>query len=252
MHRQRHAVRPVPLRRRAQIPQRILQALTQAREALREAQRYVLPVRVGQHKMVYQVRKRLPLNGDVQAIHVREVRRAQATRLMHLTENTPPWPAPCSGLPLPDSPFHAPPTTLPVLAGVFHPQHFDQRLGLQPCVSLQQFFQTRPHLHQRIHPRTPGARRTTLTGQLASVAVFPCRFCDPYLLSSLLAAAMPSPVKVLTAVPLTCASVTLTTFFHIWQLLLRGSCQCIVTPLAAYLLCSDVQRGWLIVAGGDG
>jgi hypothetical protein len=172
MHRQRHAVGAVPFGRCTQFPQSILQSLTQAGEALREAQRRVFPVRMGQHKVVQQVRKRLPLNGDVQVVHVREVRGPQPARFMHLTEIHF-LGRPVFGLPPPRPSFHRSPLLLPVLAGVFTLKHLDQRFRLQRWLPLQQLFQTRPHLHERIGTRTPGVRCTALAGQLATVAVFP-------------------------------------------------------------------------------
>jgi len=86
VHRQAHPVGPVPLRHAAQFPQRVLQPFAQALEALREADRRRLPVRVRQHEMVDHVLERLPRNGHAQAAHAREVRRRQPTRLVHLRE----------------------------------------------------------------------------------------------------------------------------------------------------------------------
>jgi hypothetical protein len=84
MHRQRQAIRAVPLRHAAQGPQGILQALTQAGETLGRADRHVFPVRVRQDEVVEQVIPGLPRDRDAEALHVREVRRRQAARLMHL------------------------------------------------------------------------------------------------------------------------------------------------------------------------
>jgi hypothetical protein len=196
MHGQSHAVGAVPFWDRAQFPQRILQAFTQAGEALGEAQRRVLPVRAGQHKVVHQVRKRLSLNRDVQVLHVREVRGAQAARLMHLTEKHF-LGRPVLSLPLPHAPLQGPPPWLPILAGVFTLQHFEQRLGLQPRFTLQQRFQTRPYLHQGIDPGTPGVCRPALTGKLATVAVFPAGFTIHACFHRCLPQRCP-PVKVLT------------------------------------------------------
>jgi hypothetical protein len=157
VHRQRHAVRAVSLRRSARRPQRVLQPHAQARETLRVAQAHVLPVRVRQHEMIDQMRKRLPLDGHSKARHVREVRRAHSTRFVPLAEeHFLGWTV--LGTPLPHTPFQRPPRTLPVLTRVLTLQPLHQRLGLQPRFPLQQFFQTRPHLRQRVRPRSPRVR----------------------------------------------------------------------------------------------
>jgi hypothetical protein len=172
VHRQRHAVRAVSLRRSARRPQRALQAHAQARETLRVAQTHVLPVRVREHEMIDQMRKRLPLDGHAEARHVREVRRAQATRFVPLAEeHFLGWSV--LGTPLPHTPFQRPPRPLPVLPRVLALQPLHQRLGLQPRFPLQQFFQTRPHLRQRVRPRSP---RVWLWLRARPVAILPCGF----------------------------------------------------------------------------
>jgi hypothetical protein len=54
-HRRRQAVRAVELGHAAQLPQGILQPLAEALQALGEADRPRLPVRVGQHKVIHQM-----------------------------------------------------------------------------------------------------------------------------------------------------------------------------------------------------
>jgi hypothetical protein len=76
----------VHLRHAAQFRQRVLQARAETLEALGEADRARLPVRVGQHEVVDQVCKRLTVDGNAQAGAVREVRGTQPTGLMHLGE----------------------------------------------------------------------------------------------------------------------------------------------------------------------
>jgi hypothetical protein len=68
-----HPVRAVALGHSAQFPESALHSGAEAGEALGEAHTYVLPVRVSQHEVIQQVRKRLPLNGYFQRLHVREV-----------------------------------------------------------------------------------------------------------------------------------------------------------------------------------
>jgi hypothetical protein len=86
MHRQRQPIGAVPQGYPAQSPQRVLHALAEAGETLRKTKRHVLPVRVGQHKMIGQMSERLPLDGYAQARQVREVRGSQTPWLMHLRE----------------------------------------------------------------------------------------------------------------------------------------------------------------------
>jgi hypothetical protein len=86
VHRQAHTVGPVPRRYAAQLPQSVLQTFAQALEALREADRRRLPVRVAQHEVIDHVLERLPLDRHAQIIHVRKVRCCQPARLMHLGE----------------------------------------------------------------------------------------------------------------------------------------------------------------------
>jgi hypothetical protein len=126
---QGHAVGAMTLGHTVQFPEGILRPFAQAGEALREAHRHVLPVRVGQHEVVQKVRKRLPMDGHAQAVHVREVRRAQSARLMHLAEEHF-LGRPVLGTPPAHAPFDGPPLPLPVLARVFPLQPLHQRLGL--------------------------------------------------------------------------------------------------------------------------
>jgi hypothetical protein len=174
MHGQRHAVGAMTLGHSAQLPHGILPPLTQAGEALREAQRHVFPVRVGQYKVVQQVRKGLTLDGHTQLVQVREVRRTQPARFMHLAEEHF-LGRPVLRFPLPHPPLQGTLVTLPVLARAFPLQPLPQRLGLQSWLTLQQLLQARPNVKERIRPRAPVVRRPGLTGQLAPVAILACR-----------------------------------------------------------------------------
>jgi hypothetical protein len=73
IHRRAHPIRPVPRRHASQLRQRVLQPFAQALEALREADRCRLPVRVGQHEMVDHMLERLSLDHHAQVVHVCEV-----------------------------------------------------------------------------------------------------------------------------------------------------------------------------------
>jgi hypothetical protein len=169
---QRHAVGAVTLGHGAQFPNGVLQPLAQAGEALREAQRHVLPIRIGEHEVVHQVRKRLALDGNAQAIHVREVRRAQPTRLMHLAEKDFLGGA-VPRLPLPYPSFQRPPVPLPVLAGMLAFQPFHQLFRLQARRTFQQFLHLRPDRRQRIHARPPAMGPARLAGKSSQLAIFP-------------------------------------------------------------------------------
>jgi hypothetical protein len=70
----------------AQLGQGVLQAVAEALEALGEADRARLPVRVGQHEVVDQMGERLAVDGHPQAGGVREVGGAQVAGLVDLAE----------------------------------------------------------------------------------------------------------------------------------------------------------------------
>jgi hypothetical protein len=108
MHRQRHAIRPMPLGRRAQRPQGILQPRTQARETLGKTQRDMLPIGMRQHKVIEQVRKWLAPDGHLQIVHAREIRGRQSARWVLLREKHFLRRA-TQGLPLPHPPLERPP-----------------------------------------------------------------------------------------------------------------------------------------------
>ena len=86
VHRGAQAIRPMRVRSAAELPQGRLQTRTQAFEALGEAHRPPLPVRIRQHKVVQQVIERLALDPDLQGGHVGEIRLPQGARLIPLLE----------------------------------------------------------------------------------------------------------------------------------------------------------------------
>ena len=173
VNRQRHAVGAMTLRHGTQFPDGVLPPLAQAGETLREAHRHVLPIRVGQHEVVQQVREGLSLDGHAQFVHVRKVRRAQPARFMHLTEkHFLGWAV--LGFPLPHPAFDGATLPLPVLARMFPLQPVHQRLGLQGRLTLQQGHKGRPDFAERIQARPPGMRRLCFAGQLAQVAILAC------------------------------------------------------------------------------
>jgi hypothetical protein len=171
MHRQGHAVGPMPPRRRAQRPPGVLHSFTQARETLREAQADVLPVRVGQDEVVHQVRKRLALDRHPQRVHTGEIGRPEPSRLMHLgEEHLPGWAV--LGTPLTHAPFQRPPAPLPVRPRAFAAEPLQQRLGLEARFAFEQLGEAGPHRGQRVRPRPIGAWLPLLAGQLVEVTVF--------------------------------------------------------------------------------
>ena len=170
---QRHSVGPMTLGHASQFPQGVLHPGAEAGETLGKAQAHVLPVRVRQHEVIQQVPKRLTLDGDLQLLHVREVRRTQPTWFMHLAEKYfLGWTV--LALPLPHPPLHRAPMPLPVLGRVFSLQPVHQSPGLERRLSLQQFFQPWPHVNKRIGPGPPGASGADFTGQSPQVPILSC------------------------------------------------------------------------------
>jgi hypothetical protein len=173
IHGQRHAIRAVPPGCAAQFPQGILRPFAEAGETLRETDRHVFPVRVGQHEVIQQVWERLPLDSHTQTLHVREIGCSQAARLVDLAEEHF-FGRPVLGFPTSHPPFQRPPLRLPILAGVFSLQPVQQGFGLERGLALQECFQPRPDVAERIDTGAPGVGGARLTGQLAPVAVFAC------------------------------------------------------------------------------
>jgi hypothetical protein len=167
-----HAVAAVTRRHAAQLPQRFLHTRAQALEALRKAHLHRLPVRIGQHEMVHQVRQRLAGDGHVQAAHVREVGGTQTSRLMHLREvhfltrtggRTPNL----------DASLQGPRLALCEAADILLLQPGEQRFRLQLRLPLQLRDYFRPHLGERIGPGPPIMRSPTVTGQLLHGSISP-------------------------------------------------------------------------------
>jgi hypothetical protein len=246
MHRQGHSVRAVPVRRAAHFPEGVLQPLTQAGEALGEAQRHVLPVRGRPHEVVDQVREGLPLDGHAQLVHAAEVGGAQAARLVGLGEEHLPG-RPVLGLPLPHPPLQGAARPLPVALGILLLQPPEQGLGLQGRLALEQFLQARPDVGEWVGPGPPGPGGAGLAGELAQVAVLACglaihaclhrRLGERCSLLQSFAKFLHLGVRRLSASP------------H-RQLLCTGSCRCYTAGRPA--CCSNLQRGRLVVGGGEG
>jgi hypothetical protein len=73
VYRQAHPIRAMLFRYATQLPQGVLHAGTETLEALAEANRHVLPIRVSQNEVVHQVRKRHAGDRDLQTRQVGEV-----------------------------------------------------------------------------------------------------------------------------------------------------------------------------------
>jgi hypothetical protein len=86
LHRRRQPIRAMPLGDAAELPQGVLHALAEALQALRKTDRSRLPIRVGQDKVIDQVRKGLARDGHAQLGAVREVAGRQTAGVMHLGE----------------------------------------------------------------------------------------------------------------------------------------------------------------------
>jgi hypothetical protein len=120
----------------AQLGQGVLQALTEALETLAEADAAGLPVRVGQHEVVDQVRQRLAVDGHLQAAGVREVGGAQLAGLVDLAEKHL-LGRPVQGTPLLDVPLQGAQLPLGKATRVLTLEPLEHGLGLQAGVEGQ-------------------------------------------------------------------------------------------------------------------
>jgi hypothetical protein len=147
----RQAIGAVQLRHAAQGVQRVLQALAEALETLGEAERARLPVGVGQHEVVDQVRQWLAPDGDAQVGGVREVAGAQAARMMDLAEEHLLGTA-VQGPPLLDVPLQGAQLAVGEAPGETTLQVVEQGLGLQAGVEAQLLFELRPDHREGVGP----------------------------------------------------------------------------------------------------
>jgi hypothetical protein len=154
LHGQAHAVAAMHFRHTAQGPDRVLEAGAEALEALRETERDVLPVRVRQHKVVDQVRERLPLDRHAQLGHVREVGRAEPARRMvlgeeHLLVRS------MSRPPLLDPALQGAELSVREAARVSALQLLEEGLGLPAGRLFEQLDDLAPHIRERVFARSP-------------------------------------------------------------------------------------------------
>jgi len=157
-------------RNAAQLGQGVLQAVAEALEALGKADAAGLPVGVGQHEVVDQVRERLAVDGHLQTAGVGKVRRAQVAGLMDLAEeDLLGWPV--QGAPLLDVPLQGAQLPISKAAGIFALQPVKHGLGLQAGVESQLLLDAWPDLGEGVGSRPAGMRHAHLTGQPAEPAV---------------------------------------------------------------------------------
>jgi hypothetical protein len=171
LHGQAHAIGAVPQRYAAQFRQGVLQAFTEALKALREADRGRFPVRISQHKVVDQVVEVLSLERHAQAAQVREVRGAQAARLVDLSEENF-LGRPGRGSPAAHVTLQGPQLTVGEAPRIAALQFLQQGLGLQAGLPVEQAADLGPHLDERIDTGRPGMRHGNFAGQHAGLQVF--------------------------------------------------------------------------------
>jgi hypothetical protein len=196
--------------------------------------------------VVDQVGERLPLEGHAQLVHAAEVGGAQAPWLGDLGEEHFSG-RPVLGLPLPHPPLQGAARPPPVALRILLLQPPEQGLGLQGRLALEQFLQARPDVGERVGPGPPGPGGTGLARELGPVAVLTCglaihaclhrRLGERCSLAQSFAEFLHLGVRRLSAGP------------H-RQLLCEGSCRCCTAGRLA--CCSNLQRGRLVVGGGEG
>jgi hypothetical protein len=170
----RQSVGAMTPRHAAQFPQGVLQTCAQALQALGEAEGAGLPVRVGQHKVVDQMRQWHASDGHAEAGAMREIAGAQPARLMHLGEEHF-FGRTVQGMPLLDAALEGPQLTVGKAARITPLQFTKQRLGLQAGGPPQLLLQVGPDLGEEVGPRSPVVLHDHLAGQLAEPPVLPCR-----------------------------------------------------------------------------
>jgi hypothetical protein len=164
----------VQLRYAAQLPQGVLESLTEALIALGEAESSGLPVGVGEYEVVEQVVEGHTVDGDPQVRAVGEVAGAQPTGLMHLGEED-----------FPGRAFESPPfldasLECPQLAVVEATREATleigkQGFGLQSGVEPELFFELCPDVGESIRAcAIIAVHRSHFAGQLAEPAILAC------------------------------------------------------------------------------
>ena len=128
VHRRAETVAAVPTGHAPEFPQRLLHAVGECLEGLRDADAHRFPVRVGQDEVVDHVLERLPPDRDAQRVHVREIGGGEVGGLMHLAEDRE-LGRPIAGPPLPDPPLEGASVGIEELAGVLLAEPVEECLG---------------------------------------------------------------------------------------------------------------------------
>jgi hypothetical protein len=135
--------------------------------------------------VVHHVIETLTGNGDVQRVHVGEIRRRQIARLVDLAEHDG-LPPSVNRPPLPHAPFKGAAMRVEELPRVLAPQPVEERLGQQSRLGPEPLLDCRPDRRKRVRPRAVGpwhARLLPRAGQRTVVAVVSGRFvahaCTP-------------------------------------------------------------------------
>lgn len=169
-HGRGQSIGAVALWHTAQFLESVLQAVAETLKTLAEADRAGLPVGVGQHEMIDQVRKRLAADGDLQATGMREIGGTALSWRMDLGEKDFLGLA-VQGPPLLEPPLQGPQLAVRKAAGILALQPGQEGVGLQARVDRQLFLDSRPDLGERIGPGPPGMFHTHLTGKSAQTPV---------------------------------------------------------------------------------
>jgi hypothetical protein len=173
--RRAQTVGAMPQRHAAQLPQRVLQPVAETLEALGKADGRRLPVRVGQHKVVDQVRERLPLDRHAQRAHVREIRGPQPAGFVDLAEeHFLGWSG--QGPPASHLPLQGAQLAIGEATGVAALQLAEDRFGLKSRLLLQQCLDLRPDRGERIAAGGPIVPPGQGAGQLLQPPILACRF----------------------------------------------------------------------------
>jgi hypothetical protein len=172
-HGRRQPVGAVDRGRAAQLPQGVLKALAEALQALGEAERPRLPVRVGQDKVIKQMREGRPGDRDAEVAAVGEVAGAQPARRVDLAEEDL-LGRPVQRPPLLDPALQRPHLAVGEPAGVLALQVGQQGLGLQAGVDRQQRFELGPDVGEGVGPGPPGVLHAYLTRQPSEPPVLAC------------------------------------------------------------------------------
>lgn len=173
LHGRRQPVGAMNPRHTAQLPEGVLQALAEALEALAKTDRGRLPIGVGEHKVVDQMRKGMTDEGDAQVVAVGEVGGGQPPGVMDLGEEDLLGRSLLGPPPL-DATLERSHLAIGETTGILPLQSLKEGLGFQSGVESQLFFQLRPDLRERIRPCSPGVLHAYLARQLAQPPVLAC------------------------------------------------------------------------------